>query len=127
MRIDTVRLVNKRKRGELVISDIMIKPIWSDSMGAKSFSLFIDTGDARILIDPQQTLVREALQELRPRLILGRSIDREVSMYVEDYNPWHVSITYPITDRFILNRSYIGFNGAITLVEDIHNSLGGLF
>lgn len=52
MRIDTVHLVNKRKRGELIISDIMIKPIWSDSMGAKSFSLFIDTGDARILIDP---------------------------------------------------------------------------
>lgn len=40
--------VNKK----LTVGRISIVPVWSDSMGAKSFSIFIDTGDIHILIDP---------------------------------------------------------------------------
>jgi len=39
-------------RGKIRISDIIVVPIWSESRGAKSFSIYVDTGDVKILIDP---------------------------------------------------------------------------
>jgi len=40
------------RRRKISFGDITIVPVWSDSMGAKSFSVFIDTNDVKILIDP---------------------------------------------------------------------------
>lgn len=83
--------------------------------------------DAKIMMDPHTLAIRETLEELKPNIILGRSVDREVAMHVEGYHPLCVPITYPVTDRFILTRGYVGFRGALTLVEDIHSALGGMF
>ena len=43
---------------KLVIDNITIIPIWSESMGAKSFSIFIDTGDVKILIDAGASIMQ---------------------------------------------------------------------
>ena len=41
----------------LEFSGVKIVPVWSDSMGAKSFSIYVDTGDIRILIDPSASVM----------------------------------------------------------------------
>ena len=37
---------------------MQVKPIWSDSMGAKSFCTFVETPDIRILIDPGAAIMQ---------------------------------------------------------------------
>jgi nitrogenase molybdenum-iron protein beta chain len=57
----------------------------------------------------------KAVSESSPSYILGSSLDRETA---EDLGALHLSVSFPITDRVILNRSYAGYRGAITFAED---------
>ncbi|MEX2689264.1 MAG: hypothetical protein Q6351_002925, partial [Candidatus Njordarchaeum guaymaensis] len=40
------------KKKSLKIGEMEIIPLWSDSLGAKSFSIFVKTPDVGILVDP---------------------------------------------------------------------------
>ncbi len=61
--------------------------------------------------------IREILKKTYFRLILSSSMDKYV---VDDLRVGqHLSISYPTRDRMIIDRSYAGYRGGSTLIEDI--------
>lgn len=60
------------------------------------------------------------LSHLRQPLILGSDWDRDIAAKLPGY---HVGIALPLTDCLILNRSYIGYQGGLRLIEDIYRSV----
>lgn len=57
----------------------------------------------------------EAVRAAAPTYILGSSLDKELA---QELGVLHLSVSFPITDRVLLSRTYAGNRGAITLVED---------
>jgi nitrogenase molybdenum-iron protein beta chain len=53
-------------------------------------------------------------------LLIGSSLERELAL--ELGIQCHV-MTFPITDTLILNRTYAGYRGGVTIVEDLFNNL----
>jgi nitrogenase molybdenum-iron protein beta chain len=53
-------------------------------------------------------------------LILGSSWDRDM---VRELNGFGVNISLPVMHRLVLNRSYVGYNGGLTLAEDIYSNI----
>ena len=64
--------------------------------------------------------VQENIRSVKFRgrpLLLGSSWERTLA---EDINAYQLSISMPVSDRMVLNRSYVGYDGALRLVEDIY-------
>ncbi|WP_378953689.1 nitrogenase component 1 [Pelosinus sp. sgz500959] len=57
-----------------------------------------------------------------PAFVLGSSLDREFAVSI---GAPHLAVSYPISNRAILDRAYVGYRGALTLVEDIFGLLVG--
>lgn len=57
---------------------------------------------------------------LGPSVILGSVFEKELS---DEFKYPLVTISFPVTNRVIMNRAYAGFNGGITLIEDIFTTL----
>jgi nitrogenase molybdenum-iron protein beta chain len=55
-----------------------------------------------------------------PPLIIGTSWDRDLAKQIGGY---HLSIALPITDRLVLDRSYVGYEGGLRLIEDIYGAV----
>lgn len=53
-------------------------------------------------------------------LILGSSWDVDIANAI---NGLHLSVGLPITDRLILNHTYVGYRGGLNLIEDIYTKL----
>lgn len=53
-------------------------------------------------------------------LILGSSWDMDIA---DDMNGLHLSVALPISDRLILNHTYVGYRGGLNLTEDIYSKL----
>jgi len=68
-----------------------------------------------LLFTDDQRAAWKAVTESQPSFVLGSSLDKDIA---EDLGALHLSVSFPITDRVILNRSYAGYRGAITLAED---------
>lgn len=60
----------------------------------------------------------EAHEELT--LLIGSTKDREFAM---EKDIQCSVIAYPITDRLIFNRTYSGYRGSLTLIEDLYDNL----
>lgn len=75
-------------------------------------------GDNRII----QEQIGKDLEESGVRsVVLGSSWDKEL---VEAHNESIlIRLSLPITDRVILNKSYVGYSGGLTLLEDIYSGL----
>jgi len=58
--------------------------------------------------------------EMGPLVVIGSVFEKD---FAASLNAPLVTVSYPITNRIVLNRSYIGFNGGLTLTEDILSSL----
>ena len=50
-------------------------------------------------------------------LILGSGWDRVISKDIKGYE---LSISAPVSDRMVLDRSYLGYDGGMRLIEDIY-------
>ena len=57
---------------------------------------------------------------LTPLVIVGSILEKELATSL---NAPLITVTYPITNRVVLNRTYIGFNGGLALTEDILSTL----
>ena len=57
-----------------------------------------------------------------PAFVLGSSLDGEFAVSIDAP---HLAVSYPISNRAILDRAYVGYRGALTLVEDIFGLLVG--
>ncbi|SMC25161.1 nitrogenase molybdenum-iron protein beta chain [Clostridium acidisoli DSM 12555] len=53
-------------------------------------------------------------------LILGSAWDRVISKEIDAYR---VSISTPISDRMVLSRTYVGYEGGLRLTEDIYSAV----
>lgn len=53
-------------------------------------------------------------------LILGSSWDRDI---VSELNGFGINISLPVKHRLVLNRTYVGYNGGLTLTEDIYSNI----
>ena len=59
-------------------------------------------------------------QPFSPAFVIGSRLDRE---FAESIGAGHLSVTYPISNRCVLNRGYAGYRGALHLVEDVISAL----
>lgn len=64
--------------------------------------------------------IQEILRDSKVELILGSSLEKEVS---EELNIPLQVISFPELDKVILNKSYLGFNGGINILEDLSTVL----
>jgi nitrogenase molybdenum-iron protein beta chain len=55
-----------------------------------------------------------------PAFVIGSRLDKD---FADSIGAGHLSVTYPISNRFVLNRGYAGYTGALHLVEDIFSVL----
>lgn len=53
-------------------------------------------------------------------LFLGSANDRESASYM---NTWFSEVSFPITSKFIFNKSVVGYRGSLTLIEDLFSNL----
>ena len=76
-----------------------------------------------ILVNPDQYELIECFNQTAPRLLLGSSIEKHISLMLPK-PPRFIPITFPYHEKITLtNRPLIGFNGSLTLVEDIVNAV----
>jgi nitrogenase molybdenum-iron protein beta chain len=103
-----------------IISD----PIWRDSDRAyitrEIQSLeYAKAPDVFFLSDHYD--IRQKLREYDGiTLLVGSSLEREVALELDIQ--CHV-MSFPMSDQLVLNRTYAGYRGSLTLVEDLFNNL----
>lgn len=51
-----------------------------------------------------------------PAFVIGSSLDRELALEI---GALHLSVSFPIANRAILDRGYTGFRGGLRLIEDL--------
>ena len=71
------------------------------------------------VFSPDLWSVHEAVRQASPTLILGSSLDKDLA---QELGVPHKSVSFPATDRLILNRAYAGYRGSVTFVEDLLES-----
>ncbi len=85
------------------------------------FQHFIEGITAPVVFTNDGGLAHEQLRKVnfhsRP-LILGSAWERVLS---KELNGYQLSISLPVTDRMVLDRSYVGYDGAQRLIEDIYS------
>jgi nitrogenase molybdenum-iron protein beta chain len=57
-----------------------------------------------------------------PAFIIGSAFERDLA---ESLGVPHLSVTYPISNRVVLDRAYAGYTGALRLTEDLMSVLVG--
>lgn len=57
---------------------------------------------------------------LLPAFVLGSSLDRELAATL---GAGHLSVSFPVSNRVVLNRGYTGFDGGLRLTEDVVSSI----
>jgi len=72
-----------------------------------SFGVFFEIDTHRIW---------EKLKDIAPSIVFGSALDRD---FCDEHRIPNLSVAFPISNRVILNRNYIGYRGAITLIEDV--------
>lgn len=76
-----------------------------------------------IVFEADTYKIRKNLEN-RPFLFLfSSSIEAPTS--IEDYNALHIPVSYPIYNRSVLVKHYAGYDGGLSLVEDIVSSFVG--
>lgn len=51
-----------------------------------------------------------------PAFVVGSSLDRELALEI---GAAHLSVSFPVTNRAVLDRGYTGFRGGLRLIEDL--------
>jgi len=55
-----------------------------------------------------------------PPLVFGSAWDRDIA---QEIGGCHLSISAPVTDRLVAHGSYLGYRGALRLIEDTYSSI----
>lgn len=74
----------------------------------------------KIIYESDSWKIWDEVEKRQPGFILGSSLDKEAA---ERIGAWRLSVSFPITDRVVLDRGYAGYHGATTLIEDILSSI----
>jgi nitrogenase molybdenum-iron protein beta chain len=86
--------------------------------------LKLRSNKAKVLIEQDNYLIRKTMLETKPNLVFGRSIDR----IKELDKTAHITWQFPSTDRLVIyDRPYLGFNGVVSIVDDIVNGFSRIW
>jgi nitrogenase molybdenum-iron protein beta chain len=55
-------------------------------------------------------------ETLTPAAVIGSSLERSLALKI---GAPHLAVSFPISNRAVLNRGYTGFEGGLTLIEDL--------
>lgn len=67
--------------------------------------------------------IRENLKDRSFMFLLASSLETFISG--PEFNAIHLTVSFPSYDRIILERSYAGFSGGLTLMEDVMSKYAG--
>jgi nitrogenase molybdenum-iron protein beta chain len=87
---------------------------------------FTDLGEglgAEVTFTPDGGAVQAELRTTKFRsrpLILASAWERTLA---KELNGFLLSVSMPVSDRLIFDRSYVGYTGGLRLVEDIYSSI----
>ncbi len=87
---------------------------------------FKDLGEgigAEVLFTPDGGAVQKELRATKFRsrpLILGSAWERTLA---KELNGFALSVSMPVSDRLVFDRSYVGYTGGLRLVEDIYSAI----
>jgi nitrogenase molybdenum-iron protein beta chain len=56
------------------------------------------------------------MDSLSPAFVVGSSLERDLALTI---GAPHLSVSFPVANRAVLNRGYTGFAGGLTLMEDL--------
>lgn len=73
-----------------------------------------------IIFESDAGKIAEKVGKTNLKLLLGSSVDRPQASRL---GIPHLAVSYPVTDRVILNKFYAGYAGGINLLEDIGSRL----
>jgi nitrogenase molybdenum-iron protein beta chain len=51
-----------------------------------------------------------------PAIVVGSSLDRELAL---ELGATHLSVSFPVANRAVIDRGYTGFRGGLRLIEDL--------
>lgn len=75
----------------------------------------------KVVFETDQWKIRQELEAYEEiTLLIGSSNEREFAL---EKDIQCSVIAYPITDRLIFNRTYAGYRGSLTLIEDLYDNL----
>lgn len=90
---------------------------------------FLDGAAGKVVFETDASRIPQHLSErwpapdgaryrraLSPAFVLGSRLDRE---FADRIGAGHLSISYPVSNRVVLDRGYAGYRGALSLVEDV--------
>jgi nitrogenase molybdenum-iron protein beta chain len=66
----------------------------------------------------------DALEKEAPNFIFGSSLDKNLA---EKIGAGRLSVSFPITDRIVIDKGYAGYKGAISLIEDTLSEIAAPF
>ncbi len=75
----------------------------------------------KILFKSDQFDISNAISQAEDlSLLVGSSSEKEIA---EEIGIQCIPVTFPVPDRVIFNRTYAGYKGSLTLVEDLYDNL----
>lgn len=112
---------------ELGMKPVMIaftSKVTNDELVELDDILKVRSNKTVVLIEEDTYLIRKCLLENNPNIVFGRSIDR----LKELDKTAHITWQFPSTDRLVIyDRPYLGFNGIISIVDDVVNAFSKIW
>lgn len=103
-----------------IVTDPMFRPKDMERITAQITGLE-HARPPKVVFETDQWKIRQELEAQEEiTLLIGSSNDRETAM---EKDIQFAAIAYPVTDRLIFNRTYAGYRGSLTLVEDLYDNL----
>jgi light-independent protochlorophyllide reductase B subunit len=102
---------------------IGVKEVGSKSFASLQSYLAVNSLDTVVLVNPDQYEVLDILNKTGAAIVFGSSVEEKVSK-LADSPPEFIPFSFPYYDTILLTmRPLMGFNGVLTFVENILNSL----
>lgn len=76
---------------------------------------FKNTISPEVVFESDSGKIWDAVEKEAPNFIFGSSLDKDLAA---NLGATKLSVSFPFTDRIVIDRGYAGYKGAISLVED---------
>jgi nitrogenase molybdenum-iron protein beta chain len=85
----------------------------------REFKTFEYPEEVPLYFAENQQEIYDTVRAYSPGYVLGSSLDKD---FARTIGALQLSVSFPVSDRLILNKSYAGYEGSVTLVEDFFKS-----
>jgi nitrogenase molybdenum-iron protein beta chain len=68
-----------------------------------------------VIFESDSGKIWDAMEKEAPNFIFGSSLDKDLAAKL---GATKLSVSFPFTDRIVIDRGYAGYRGAISLIED---------